>query len=203
MAIAADTWAVVLATATGPVAAVLITFWRERRASIRARPELFRTLMATRRVGISAQHVNSLNLIEVDSYGRANVLKEWLAYKSHLFSGSPEDDAWRETKERLLANLLCQMARTLRYKIPAMDIFKGGYAPKGWEHSQGRVFEALQYVHNLANAKKLIPIWLHGAAQHPVGPPSATATIRSCPFRPTGITAACQRLGGRFTKGPM
>jgi hypothetical protein len=65
MAIAADTWAVVLATATGQVAAVLITFWRERRASIRARRlEIFRTLMATRQVGISAQHVNSLNLIE-------------------------------------------------------------------------------------------------------------------------------------------
>jgi len=60
MTIGADTWAIVLATATGPIAAILITFWRERRASIRARRlEIFRTLMATRRIPISTQHVNS------------------------------------------------------------------------------------------------------------------------------------------------
>jgi hypothetical protein len=175
MTIAADTWAIVLATATGPIAAILITFWRERRASIRARRlEIFRTLMATRRIPISAQHVNSLNLIEVDFYGCANVQTEWLAYKGHLFADAVEDDAWREKKERLLANLLCQMAKTLRYNIPAMDIFKGGYAPKGWGHSQGRLLEALEYVHDLAVNNKAIPMWLHGTTQHPAPPPKST-----------------------------
>jgi hypothetical protein len=186
MAIAADTWAVVLATATGLVAAVLITLWRERRASIRARRlDIFRTLMATRQVGISAQHVNSLNLIEVDFYGCVKVQKEWQEYKGHLFSGGDEDDAWREKKERLLANLLCEMAKTLRYKIPAMDIFKGGYAPKGWWHSQGRVFEALEYVHDLATVKKALPMWLHGTTQHPPAPTATpTTTNEVAPIPP-------------------
>jgi hypothetical protein len=62
-----DTWAVVVATAAGPVGAVLITFWRENRANLRARRlQIFRTLMATRQIPISREHVNSLNLIEVD-----------------------------------------------------------------------------------------------------------------------------------------
>ena len=135
-----DTWAVVLATAAGPIAAVARTFWREDRASLRSRrSEVFRTLMATRQLAISREHVNALNLIEVDFYGCQSVQKEWLIYKAHLFGGGTEDDAWREKKERLLANLLCEMAKTLRYKIPAMEIFKGGYAPKGWVHVQERI----------------------------------------------------------------
>jgi hypothetical protein len=177
MAIAADTWAVVLATATGPVAAVLITFWREKRANLRARRlEIFRTLMATRQIPISLQHVNSLNLIEVDFYGCENVQKEWVAYKAHLFAPVAEDDAWRDKKERILANMLCQMAQTLRYNITAMDIFKGGYAPKGWTHMQRRLLEALEYVYDLAANKKTVPMWLHGTTQHPTPPPAPSDT---------------------------
>jgi hypothetical protein len=101
-----DTWAVVLATAAGPIGAVLITFWRERRASLRSRRlQIFRTLMATRQIPISSEHVNSLNLIEVDFYGCKNVQKEWIAYKSHLFSLAPgvvEDDAWRDKRNVFL-----------------------------------------------------------------------------------------------------
>jgi uncharacterized protein DUF6680 len=137
-----DTWAVVLATAAGPIGAVLITFWRERHATIRNRRlEIFRVLMATRQIPISREHVNALNLIEVDFYACENVQREWSAYKAHLnVLGAAEDNQWREQKERLLANLLFQMARTLRFNIPAMEIFKGGYAPVGWINLQSRIW---------------------------------------------------------------
>jgi len=109
------------------------------------------------------------------------VQKEWQEYKGHLFSGGAEDDAWREKKERLLANLLCEMAKTLRYKIPAMDIFKGGYAPKGWAHSQGRVLEAFEYVHDLATVKKALPMWLYGTTQHQPAPTPTPTTNEAAP----------------------
>ncbi len=73
--------------------------------------------MATRRVGISPEHVNALNLVEVDFYGCRKVQEHWKIYKDHLFSTSPEDEAWREKKERLLANMLFEMATALRFKI--------------------------------------------------------------------------------------
>jgi hypothetical protein len=53
-----------------------------------------------------------------------------------------------------------------------MEIFKGGYAPKGWIHTQARLNGALEFVHDLANAKKALPMWLHGTTQHPSPPPS-------------------------------
>ena len=158
-----ETWAIVAATGLGPIFAVLITFWRDGRNSLRSRRLwIFRTLMATRRVGISAEHVNALNLVEVDFYGCSPVQREWRAYKEHLFSDAPEDDAWREKKERLLANMLFEMASALRFKIPAMEIFKGGYAPKGWVHRDNRQFEAMEYIYELSKGSKIVPIWLRG-----------------------------------------
>lgn len=123
--------------------------------------------MATRRVGISPEHVNALNLVEVDFYGCVKVQDQWKTYKEHLFSTGPEDVAWHEKKERLLANLLFEMAAALRFNIPAMEIFKGGYAPKGWEHRDNRQFEAMEYIYALSQGTKVVPIWLSGVTPPP------------------------------------
>jgi hypothetical protein len=89
MAITADTWAVVAATGLGPVLAVALTlgftYWREKEASrekareaiYSRRLHVFRVLMSTRRMGISPDHVNAINLVEVDLYVCAAVETEW------------------------------------------------------------------------------------------------------------------------------
>ena len=161
--ISGDTWAIVAATGLGPIFAVLITFWRDARNSLRTRRLwVFRTLMATRRVNISPEHVNALNLVEVDFYACEMVQKHWKIYKDHLFFTGEEDDAWREKKEQLLANLLFEMAAALRFNIPAMEIFKGGYAPKGWQHRESRQIEAMEYIYELSTGSKIVPIWVRG-----------------------------------------
>ena len=166
MTISPDTWAIVLATAAGPIGAVCISLWREARSAARGRQlHVFRTLMATRRLGISAEHVNALNLVEVDFYGCRKVQEEWKAYKDHLFAGGAEDEAWQEKKERLLATLLYQMAKKLHFNIPALEIFKGGYAPKGWLHLDLRRLAALEYVYDLAQGTRVVPIHIVGMNQ--------------------------------------
>src|SRR5262245_43696047 len=76
--IAIDTWAVVIATFFGPVIAVLITRWNDRRTERRQRLlGIFRTLMATRRMTISQEHVAAINLIEVEFHGVQPVLDAW------------------------------------------------------------------------------------------------------------------------------
>lgn len=159
-----DTWAVVLATFFGPIAALLITFVRDSRAQkYNRRLHVFRTLMATRRIAISSDHVNALNLIEVDYYKCKKVEAAWKSYLDHLNNaGRPEDDAWRETKERRLAELLFQMGFVLGFKIAALDMFRGGYAPQGWAHKELRSNEVLEYFHEMAAGTKVFPIWLKG-----------------------------------------
>jgi hypothetical protein len=62
-----DTWAVVLATIVGPVAAVFITRWNDHRREERNRLlYVYRTLMATRKIAISQEHVTAINLVEVE-----------------------------------------------------------------------------------------------------------------------------------------
>ena len=79
MTISGDTWAIVAATGLGPIIAILITLWRGAVTSkYNRRLYVFRTLMATRKVGISPDHVNSLNLVEVDFYGCRKVEAAWI-----------------------------------------------------------------------------------------------------------------------------
>jgi hypothetical protein len=101
--------------------------------------------------------VNAINLIEVDFYGCAAVEAEWKTYKNHLNDNSkPEDEAWRRTKEKLLSKILFEIAKVLKFDIPAIEIFEGGYAPGGWAHRD------MRYNH--------LPLWTRG-----VTPPAAPA----------------------------
>jgi hypothetical protein len=90
-----ETGAIVAATFLGPIFAVLITIWRESASrKYSRRLHVFRTLMSTRKIGISPDHVNALNLVEVDFYKCKKVEAAWKSYQEHLSdSGRPEDDA--------------------------------------------------------------------------------------------------------------
>ena len=191
MAITADTWAVVAATGLGPVLAVALTlgftYWREieaikekaREGIYNRRLHVFRVLMSTRRVRISPDHVNAINLVEVDFYGCAAVEAEWKTYKSHLNDTSkPEDEAWRRTKEKLLAKLLFEIAKVLKFDIPAIEIFEGGYAPGGWAHRDLRYTGALEYLHELREGRTPCPCGF--AVSHPQQPQSRPQVGR-CP----------------------
>jgi hypothetical protein len=160
MTISADTWAIAGATGLGPILAVALTLWREAvKTKHSRRLHVFRTLMATRRMAISNDHVNAINLVEVDFYKCKKVEEAWIEYKNHLNDNSkPEDQTWHETKEKLLAKLLFEIAAVLGFKIPAIDIFKGGYAPKGWEHRDLRSIGAMEYIYELSQGKKALPM---------------------------------------------
>ncbi|BDA85804.1 hypothetical protein Sa4125_33460 [Aureimonas sp. SA4125] len=154
-----DTWAVVLATALGPIAAVAITVWREeRREKYARRLDVFRTLMSTRRTGISPEHVRALNLVEVDFFGMKSVEEAWRAYKKHLNTSSDDGLSWVDTKERLLADLLFQISIKLNFNIPALEIFRGGYAPVGWEYKENMQNGVLDYINDLASGNKCVPV---------------------------------------------
>jgi hypothetical protein len=167
MAISQETWAIVAATGLGPILAVGLTLWREAvNSKYNRRLHVFRTLMSTRRLAISLDHVNAINLVEVDFYKCRKVEAAWGIYKSHLNDNSrPEDESWREKKEQLLSKLLSEIAIVLGFKIPAMDIFKGGYAPVGWALRDLQGIGALEYINELSQGKKCVPIWLSGMTQ--------------------------------------
>ncbi len=89
-------------------------------------------LMATRKTNISAEHVNALNLVEVDFYHCPKVQVSWKAYRAHLYDdskGPTPDAAWEDKRDNLPARLIFEMGKVLRYDVPAIEIYRGGYAP--------------------------------------------------------------------------
>jgi len=60
-------WAILVATFVGPIAAVIITRWIDAaREKTQRRLVIFRTLMATRAVGLNPERVAALNMIQID-----------------------------------------------------------------------------------------------------------------------------------------
>ncbi|WP_233863725.1 DUF6680 family protein [Paraburkholderia adhaesiva] len=163
-----DTWAVVLATFFGPITALLMTRWRDGiAAKYNRRMFVFRALMATRKLGISPDHVNALNLIEVDFYKCEEVEKAWKTYLDHLNTRFPQDDepaaqVWGKTKERRLAQLLFQISKVLKFDMSELDLFEGGYAPEGWAHRDSLSNDVLEYFRAMSRGKKEFPLWING-----------------------------------------
>src|SRR6266516_6332293 len=112
--LSSETIAIAAATLMGPIAAVIITRWQDHRAQRRERLlHIFRTLMATRKMAISQEHVGAINSIEVEFHGVQPVIDAWSTYITHLNSGVPtagatadQQKAWEDRRNELLAILL-------------------------------------------------------------------------------------------------
>jgi|SRR5579883_300286 len=122
----------IFALAFGPIAAVAITLWYQRRAEKRgAKLRLFVSLMGHRKsVPIHPEWVSSLNLIDVVFGDCPRVVERW----RDLFQIIETKPFAPERFERSKLDLLSEMAKVLGYKkLPQTDIDKF-YVPEA--HAQ-------------------------------------------------------------------
>lgn len=97
---------------------------------------VFKTLMATRANNVSAEHVQALNMIDLEFRGRKYkaVTDAWKAYLDHLTSYPREDESaqkqWSERRIDRLATLLMEMGNCLGYEFDEVHVKKGVYAPE-------------------------------------------------------------------------
>lgn len=113
-----------------------IELWREQRQK---KLWVFKTLMATRGVPLSPEHVQALNMIDLEFTSQSDkpVLTAWKEYNDQLNSyprdGEDQNEkaiVWSQRKEELLAALLRQMGESLNYKFDSVQIKKGAYSPE-------------------------------------------------------------------------
>ncbi|MGX9424092.1 MULTISPECIES: DUF6680 family protein [Bradyrhizobium] len=122
---------IVIAAATllGPIFAVQAQKWLEASREKRARMlAIFRTLMATRAAALSTAHVEALNAVPIDFYGRKKVMDVWETYFRHLSAG-PMNDAWLQKRADLLIELLTTIGNEVGYKFNAAQM-QNIYFPK-------------------------------------------------------------------------
>ena len=163
-----ETVAIGLATLVGPIAAVAVTRWNDRRHQTRERKMIiFRMLMATRRLEVSNDHVQALNLIEVEFHKSPEVMDAWQKLSAHLTADSmqPTPEEWNNRLRQIKAKLLGKIAEELGYSVTNLDIFAGGYAPKAWQINEDRTRHLTAYLFDLANHRNALPVALREPPQ--------------------------------------
>jgi hypothetical protein len=159
-----DTWAVVLATIVGPVAAVFITRWNDQRREARGRLlHVYRVLMATRRSNVSRDHVAAINLVEVEFHGVKPVIEAWSGYLTHLNTKAESEKEehgkiWNDRRSELLAILLVRIAAHLGITKGEIEILHGGYAPQAWAIREIRLDSVQDYAIRLSEGKAVLPL---------------------------------------------
>jgi len=103
---------------------------------------IFKTLMATRGATLSSQHVQALNMIDLEFSDKDKKEKEvkriWKEYLDHLASlpKDPESSkaalpSWIEKNSEYLADLLQAMGACFGYDFDKVHIKRGIYSPEG------------------------------------------------------------------------
>lgn len=166
-------WADVLmivAVLSAPIVAVQVQRWVEdyRRKSDR-KEWIFKTLMATRAETLSRDHVNALNMIDLEYYedkkGRS-VVHKWREYLDHLGSYPPENSTdedrkrWSERKDGLLVDLLQEMAHRLGYKFDKVLLKKGLYSPRAYSDNELEQMAIRRGLVELLHGQRSLPVML-------------------------------------------
>jgi hypothetical protein len=117
----------VIALVVGPVSAVIITLWYQRRSERRAaKRQLFVALMAHRKAAPTPEWVNALNLIDVIYADDSEVVELW----HRLYDTLTTQPFNNQQFGHQYINLLSNMARSLGYRsLQQTDIDKF-YAPQ-------------------------------------------------------------------------
>jgi len=123
--------AIVIATFFGPIAAVQAQKWLEAgRAKQERQRSIFRTLMSTRAARLSAQHVEALNSIPIEFYGRKDIINSWKSLLDHFTAPDTTTDAWVTQYSNLFVSLMHRMAQHLGYDFSEVEIKNDVYWPK-------------------------------------------------------------------------
>jgi hypothetical protein len=131
---------IILAMLAGPVLAVQVQKWVESQKEKKARRmNIFRTLMTTRATPIAPEHVQALNMIDVEFYDNKKIKELWKLMLDNFLNYPKMDDpafstkltsASEKSKDQLI-ELLYVMAESLGYHFDKVHLKKEVYFPVG------------------------------------------------------------------------
>jgi hypothetical protein len=126
--------AIIFATLIGPVLAVQVQkLLEQRRAATDQRRQIFKILMATRAATLSPGHVEALNAVPVEFFGKDKKLtaitNKWKEYLDH-HEATNLDAVWAQKRTDLFNDLLYLISQNLGYNFTRSQIARDIYSPK-------------------------------------------------------------------------
>ena len=94
---------------------------------------IFKSLMATRANTVSHEHVQALNMIDIEFYEEKNIRNSWNIYRDHLNLTVTQNEAsqksWEDKRVDYLTDLLYEMSQFFGYDFDKVIIKRGSYIP--------------------------------------------------------------------------
>jgi hypothetical protein len=156
-------WIMVVAVLVGPVIAVQLTRYLDKKREIRERKlQVFKTLMSTRGYTTSWEHVVALNRIDIE-FDKQNtkekeVIEAWKAYLDHLNAKEIPIEHWAVKRIELFVELLHRMAQVLNYDFDKTHIKNSSYAPMAHETLEKQQEAIRKGVIDLLDGKRRLPV---------------------------------------------
>jgi hypothetical protein len=127
----ASDFAIVFATFMGPIAAVQLQKFLDRRGEReRRRVEIYRALMAFRANPSSPQYVDALNAVPLEFHKVKLVMDAYADFLAHLNTTDNGNLAtWNQTRQTRFIDLLKTMGKALRYSFRDAELLDHAYLP--------------------------------------------------------------------------
>jgi hypothetical protein len=156
-------WLTMIAIVSGPIAAVLVTLYRDNRKQRLDRQHgIFKTLMATRAAGLSPHHVEALNRIDVEFDPRKRkdkpIVGAWHSYLDVLNQTGLPEEQWSQRRLDALTRLLHVMAERLGYDIEETRIRQSSYYPRAFGEYDQDARSAMRAARELLEGNRVLPV---------------------------------------------
>lgn len=172
-------WVTVAAVLVGPILAVQAQKWVESiREKREKRLKIFRCLMSTRAERVSREHVQALNLIDIEFYGvirfgtryqtkhEKAVTNAWKNYNSHLNDRNfPTQEAWFRHGDDLFTKMLYEMSKALGYDFDEVQIKRDAYRPDAHVNLENAQLAVLDGLAKALNNQKSLSVTVRDAPQ--------------------------------------
>lgn len=166
-------WITVVAVILGPILAVQAQkFLESLRDKRNRRLALFKTLMSTRAERLSRDHVQALNMIDIEFYGcrmlgtryqtarEKRVTNAWKNYNDHLNQRGLYESVenWVRDGNTLFTKILYEMSIALRYDYDEVQLKRDCYRPEAHVNIENAQLDVLTGLASVLRHERSIPM---------------------------------------------
>lgn len=166
-----------VAVILGPILAVQAQKFIERTQEKKnRRMALFKALMSTRAERLNRDHVQALNMIDIEFYGRLlpflktryqtrkeqAVTHAWKSYNSHLNQKDEYEslDQWIKKGDELFTNMLYAITQSLNYDYDKVQLQRDCYRPIAHGNIENTQLAILDGLDQLVNKGRPLPMFV-------------------------------------------